>query len=204
MPTHYHLEGSPACGHPLNRRSIPASNPKQCSCIDCAFKMVAESDTVKQMEAWMLQFQDLRKAVVWYENRKKEQALWEEMRIAPLSVSKSQPANGAFRADTDYPIPGGPAIRNIEPPKDYPFTSTVSTEAWDRYGKNVTADSIRRDIRALASSQAVDLWYTADIGVTCNLPQISQRLCAAPAIEISTDQFGLPISRCITHRGSPV
>ena len=199
MKNHYYLDGEPACGADKQGQLIPAANPKQCSCTDCAFKMVGEADTLKEMESWMVRFQELRKAVAWINDREKERALWEEMRVAPRYTPIAQPAKGMFRPDSTVNVPSGQTMKGVQQIISYPWVKPKSRIIWLHH-VGCLAQQEREAEWYLNESyrMPVDLWYDADPGMTCNQRHVytSSGPCGRPAVQISVDQFGLPLTRC--------
>ena len=200
MLNHYPLEGDPACGILKEPTMVPAINSQSTSCIDCCFKMIAETDSVKQMEGWMKQYQTLRRTLVYEKQLQAEREHLERIRLAPLHVPQSH-------LETEQQMHPWQFIASI------PLDPEVVTDAelppaflsaWLQYFQDM--DTWKAQCKAWLSADrfANDLWYET-IGEPCNQRIISYdeddnivigSICAQPAIESTTDQFGLPFTRC--------
>ena len=203
--THYHYENAPACGAEPIPNSIPAYSPNKCSCTPCSLHMIAESDTVKEMEQWTVRYQQLRKETAYEENKQKEADLLEQMRTAPLSIP-AQHSKGMFRPDTDNVLPVVPfakplagMFRRHQHRYEYPFDLTESALNWRLYLDEQT-HRMADLIHFLRSKPIpVDLWLEAPEGTTCG----HIRSCREFALQISIDQHGFPITRCYIPEEEP-
>lgn len=210
--THYYPDDDgPACNTTIDPSdtTMPAESPEKTNCVDCCFVMITDntSDDFREMERWIKRFQELRKHDQYYEQKQKQMALIEQMRTAPLHVPKSRQIHGDFRPDSDTRIPmrafgGDSRFRRQMPVVPYPFRSNAKRIEWAQFLSECAEFRYGMAVFMQTMPIAVDLWYDAEQGETCTLRTLAigffsgNHVCGRPAIEVSTNQFGLPIARC--------
>ena len=214
-PLDTHYGKPPVCGKVIDPDSkiLPALTPKQTNCVDCAYVMITDSETARDMDRWMERYQELRKAARYAIQKQKDAELRERIRVTPTIVPKSQQVRGYFQPSSDLALPNnamaGTRFRYQQPIRRHQFESFDKQLEWLDYTEDYTEWRHQVGQFLAGRSVAADLWYPAMPGETCTQKVkqwwfqvdgegilLESHTCGKPAVESTTDQFGLPIARC--------